>query len=322
MGYLGNPKLVLMAQDSMPVANFEYPSDPTTTSNPKKIPCTWLNTSSGTFFICTDNTTDANVWVSVGTQATQQIDFENPITFTPDTPQTIETGKHYILGDKTIPADYTVDLPAISGNTGLMISFAVEKDATKLITLDADGTETIDGTTTRTLWAKESCILYCDGSEWVKIAGKSIPMSFAAHSNASQTGITSGTETTVNLNAEIFDVGGVFDPSTYKATIRRAAKWSLHGTVRIAPSSGTALTATEGSIKIDGGVSVVMGTATGVSGASNGVFTSVISGIVSLTAGNALILRGYATGGGTITLVGHSTNTALTTMRGVEICEW
>jgi hypothetical protein len=62
MAYLGNPKLVMMAQDSMPVANYELPSNPTATVNPVRIPVTWLNTTTGNIFICTDNTTDANVW--------------------------------------------------------------------------------------------------------------------------------------------------------------------------------------------------------------------------------------------------------------------
>jgi len=61
-GYLGNPKLIMMTQDSIPIANFEYPTNPTTTINPVRIPVTWLNTSTGNTFICTDNTTDANVW--------------------------------------------------------------------------------------------------------------------------------------------------------------------------------------------------------------------------------------------------------------------
>lgn len=65
-GYLGNPQLVMMAQDSVPVANFIYPADPTTTTNPNKLPCSWLNSSTGALFVCTDNTTDANVWVEVG----------------------------------------------------------------------------------------------------------------------------------------------------------------------------------------------------------------------------------------------------------------
>lgn len=61
-GYLGNPKLIAMTQDNIPVANFEYPVNPTASVNPVRVPVTWLNTTTGCKFICTDNTTDANVW--------------------------------------------------------------------------------------------------------------------------------------------------------------------------------------------------------------------------------------------------------------------
>jgi hypothetical protein len=47
---------------------------------------------------------------------------------------------------------------------------------TKLVTLDGNASETIDGALTRIMWANESAILYCDGSTWTKIGGKSIPM--------------------------------------------------------------------------------------------------------------------------------------------------
>lgn len=302
----------------LPAKGFDYINigNPPVDVNPPTVPVTWCNMTSGVLFICINNTPGANVWIEVagGTSYAASL--------TVNTATTLTIGRHHVISDLASPADYTVTLPPAAGCAGRQLSIAIAPTTTKLITVDGNASELIDGAASRVMWAGETATLLSDGVGWVKVAGKSIPMSFAAHSNASQTGVTSGVETTINLNAEIFDVGGVFDPSTYKATIRRAAKWSLFGTVRMAPSSGTALTATEGSIKIDGGASVVMGNASAVSGASNGVWTSVANGVVSLAAGNALLLRGYATGGGTITFVGHSTNTALATMRGVEICEW
>jgi len=61
-GYVGNPTLTLCQQDVLPVANYQYPSDPTISANPKRIPCSWLNTATGELFVCTDNTSGANVW--------------------------------------------------------------------------------------------------------------------------------------------------------------------------------------------------------------------------------------------------------------------
>ena len=42
-------------------------NDPATDTNPAAgVGAVWLNTSSGEMFVCTDATTDANVWTNVG----------------------------------------------------------------------------------------------------------------------------------------------------------------------------------------------------------------------------------------------------------------
>lgn len=70
-GYLGNPKIVMMTQDAMPVANYEVAGNPTITINPVRVPVSWLNTVTGEIFVCIDNTTDDNVWVgTAGTTIT------------------------------------------------------------------------------------------------------------------------------------------------------------------------------------------------------------------------------------------------------------
>jgi hypothetical protein len=73
-------------------------------------------------------------------------------------------------------ADYTVTLPAASGNTGKFIGFRMASGLTKLVTLDGNSAETIDGLTTRIMRFNESAILFCDGSNWFKVAGRSVPM--------------------------------------------------------------------------------------------------------------------------------------------------
>ncbi len=89
---------------------------------------------------------------------------------------TAAVGKMHVCSDSGTPADYTVTLPAVSGNTGKLIGFRMSSALTKLVTLDGNSTETIDGATTRIMWAGETAILLCDGKEWKKIAGKTIPM--------------------------------------------------------------------------------------------------------------------------------------------------
>jgi hypothetical protein len=81
--------------------------------------------------------------------------------------------QHLISGTS---ADYTVTLPAASGNADNFIGIRISPVATKLFTLDGNGSEKIDEALTKIMWAGESAMLYCDGSNWFKVAGKTIPM--------------------------------------------------------------------------------------------------------------------------------------------------
>ncbi len=89
------------------------------------------------------------------------------------TTATATISKQHLVSGTT--SNYTVTLPAASGNTGKFISFRISTSATKLFTIDGNASETIDGALTRIMWAGESATLYCDGSNWFKISGKSKP---------------------------------------------------------------------------------------------------------------------------------------------------
>ena len=41
-------------------------TDPATDTNPSAVGHHWINKTSGEYFVCTDNTTDENVWVNIG----------------------------------------------------------------------------------------------------------------------------------------------------------------------------------------------------------------------------------------------------------------
>jgi hypothetical protein len=100
------------------------------------------------------------------------IDWANPVAITGAATLTI--GKHHVCTGTT--ADYPVTLPAVSGNAGKLISVEMSAALTKLVTVDGNASETIDGELTRVMWAKETAILKCDGTTWTKVGGKSIPM--------------------------------------------------------------------------------------------------------------------------------------------------
>lgn len=128
-------------------------------------------------------------------------------------------------------ADYTVTLPPVSGNSGKIIGFRMASGLTKLVTLDGDGTEAIDGETTRVLWKNESAVLLCDGTAWTKIAGKSIPMLCTMYPAAALT-VNDNTATKVPLDTTSSDnTGFLADPTTNKRiNIKRKSLYFITAT--------------------------------------------------------------------------------------------
>jgi hypothetical protein len=128
------------------------------------------------------------------------------------TTATLTISKMHVCSGTT--SDYTVTLPAASGNTGKLIGIRISTACTKLITVDGNSSETIDGAANRIMWAGESCILLCDGSNWFKIAGKSIPMQCKMSKTASQT-VNNGSYDKITLDNTVTDNTGLMaDPTT------------------------------------------------------------------------------------------------------------
>ena len=92
------------------------------------------------------------------------------------TTATATIGRYHVCTGTT--SDYTVTLPTAVGNTGRELHFRMSTALTKLVTLDGNGTETINGTLTRIMHDGESATLISDGANWFKVGGKSTP--FAA----------------------------------------------------------------------------------------------------------------------------------------------
>lgn len=148
-------------------------------------------------------------------------------------------------------SDYTVTLPAVSGNAGKVIGFQMSTALTKLVTLDGNASETIDGSLTRIMWAGESAILYCDGTTWSKIDGKSIPMTAGQTVSGAQT-VGSGTATKKTLGTSYASncPSAMNDTTNSKIIILRPSVYNIISSSRIFNISAT--TSTEGFIYIDG----------------------------------------------------------------------
>jgi hypothetical protein len=106
-------------------------------------------------------------------------------------------------------ADYTVTLPAVSGNSGKYVAFIMGDSTalTRFVTLDGNASETIDGETTRIMWSGETAILRCNGTEWIKIAGKTKALVGVAAPSADAT-VTPSTNVQINLNTSVIDNSG------------------------------------------------------------------------------------------------------------------
>jgi hypothetical protein len=134
-------------------------------------------------------------------------------------------------------ADYTVGLPAVSGNSGKLIGFSMAAGLTRFVTLDGNSSETIDGATTRVMWAQETALLYCDGSTWTKLSGKSRSMYCHMAPSANAT-LVSGTELKSTLNTTIADNSTrMADTTNGRMTVRRASIYNLAVSSRVSGAS-------------------------------------------------------------------------------------
>lgn len=73
-------------------------------------------------------------------------------------------GKLFLLSGTS--ADYTVGLPTAIGNAGKQIAFTGTSTLTKIVTIDANGTETINGLLVRLISSGGSFVLISDGANW------------------------------------------------------------------------------------------------------------------------------------------------------------
>jgi hypothetical protein len=136
-------------------------------------------------------------------------------------------------------SNYTVTLPAVSGNTGKIIGFRMSTGLTKLVTIEGDGSETIDGALNRVMWKNEVAILQCDGISWIKIAGKTIPFTYFAHPSGDNTSVTV-TDKIVPVNTLVTDNSGLMhDSVNNRAKILRSNLYDVAYTIVWATGGST-----------------------------------------------------------------------------------
>jgi hypothetical protein len=72
-------------------------------------------------------------------------------------------GSVVILGD-TSGGNITVNLPAAAANTGKF--YYIKNTGTGTVTVDGNGSETVEGETTQQLLQGDCALIVCDGSNW------------------------------------------------------------------------------------------------------------------------------------------------------------
>jgi len=128
-------------------------------------------------------------------------------------------------------ANYALTLPAAATWTGKFIGIRISTAMTKLLTVTANGGETIDGAATRIMWAGESAILYSDGSNVFKVAGKSIPQVCHLQLGADTAAVTVNVATKVSCgtyDSTRSNYAAMGDTANGKIVIARPGMYSLY----------------------------------------------------------------------------------------------
>lgn len=150
------------------------------------------------------------------------------------TTATATIGRMHVCSGTT--SNYAVTLPAVSGNTGKFIGFRMAPGLTKFVTIDGDGTEEIDGALSRVMWANETCELFCDGSAWTKVAGKSIPF-FVEVTRSTTLTTTNGAFIKISLPNVVSDVAGLWDTGNDWITMPRDSTYAFDAKYRVADNA-------------------------------------------------------------------------------------
>lgn len=135
-------------------------------------------------------------------------------------------------------ADYTVVLPSAASHAGEWIGFIMLPSLTKLVTIDGASSETINGATTRIMWAGESAQLMSDGTNWIKIAGKTIPMSCVLKRSTDQS-YSTGTWTSASMGTQVSGLAAMFDSGNGRAKIVRPGAYMCQGFAYLTGSGTT-----------------------------------------------------------------------------------
>lgn len=147
---------------------------------------------------------------------------------------------------------YAVTLPSVTNNATKYIQFTFNTTSFALVTL-TPASGTIDGQSTLVYGSNEACTIYTDGTNWITLNKKLIPITFSATTNATQS-IANNTATTLTKFGTInFDANSFYTASTGTYLPLYPGKYVMGASVTFASATWTG----GGYIQITTGAGVV-----------------------------------------------------------------
>jgi hypothetical protein len=137
----------------------------------------------------------------------------------------------------SMTADSSAKLPPPTA--GARVEVVVTGALAHAFTLLPNGSETINGATSRILFAGESAVVESDGANWFKVSGRSIPCICTMTLNANQ-GLTPNAASFIALNNVVKDFPGTMgSPANFGMYIRRPGNYDFNASVAFTGASVT-----------------------------------------------------------------------------------
>lgn len=222
-------------------------------------------------------------------------------------------------------SSYTVTLPAAAGNAGRLIGFRMApiSSLTGRVTLQGTdepgtGTGSIDHAASRVMWAGEVAVLQCDGADWFKVAGRSVPMYCAMRRSSNYSPVNHATITQVLIDTALVDnTGAMADAANHRITCQRTGNYRMVGRVHWAGISANA-SRSRCQINVDGAEAAGF-EQSALSGTFGGA--EVVTHPVALAAGSLITLHAYQNSGVAQTTYGEPAG-AHTSLTVEEVPAW
>lgn len=163
--------------------------------------------------------TKTGMFALFDTNATMSFRFMNKITAEKSADYTA-TSDETVIPVTASAAARTVTLPAASGNSGMIITVIKTDSTFNAVTVDGDGSETINGSANTTLNTQyESVTVICDGTGWY-IRNRYIPSTITAYT---PTFVGMGTATSVDFtwqrDGRFVVIQGIWATGTVSASL-------------------------------------------------------------------------------------------------------